>query len=316
MMQVMVKNHGDGHKYMLERVNNYIERIRAQDRQMLNPFDRMGTITEPVGMGELPEELQVLLGGRTAELTRLLGVRTAELHVALASEKSMKDLKPEDFSLHYQRSLFSSMQSVVRETYQSLQKNRGKVPENIKEEVEELMGQQQVLLTKLKRIYLKKFDIPKIRIHGSYELRKVLLTGKDLVIQDFGGNTQRSFSERRIKRSPIRDVISMICSFHYTAYEGFFSNNQVPKDELHGLLPFAGLWAHYMSGFFMKAYLESVQHTSFIPKDKRDFEVLFETLILEKALQALNVELNNRPEWAIVPLHLIRPVINTEVLTE
>src|SRR5262249_37012472 len=29
MLQVMVENHGDGYSYMLERVNNYIERILA-----------------------------------------------------------------------------------------------------------------------------------------------------------------------------------------------------------------------------------------------------------------------------------------------
>ena len=29
MMQEMVENHGDGYSYMMERVNNYIERILA-----------------------------------------------------------------------------------------------------------------------------------------------------------------------------------------------------------------------------------------------------------------------------------------------
>jgi maltose alpha-D-glucosyltransferase/alpha-amylase len=275
----------------------------------------METLTSPLGVEALPEELQVLLGGRTAEFATMLGQRTAEMHQALASEQQVKDLKPEEFSLHYQRSLFSSMTSLVRETYQSLERNRSRFPDHLKGDVEDLEGQQQFILDLLKRIYTKKLDIPKIRIHGNYSLSKILLTGKDLVIQDFGGNTERSFSERRLKRSPLRDVVAMVCSFYYTAYEGFLANNQVPKEELQDLLPFAEQWAHYISGFFMKSYLENTGQTQFIPKDEKDFQILMQTFLLESALQYLRNEAANRPEWMVVPLRLIQSLLKAETAT-
>src|SRR5438270_4139278 len=142
------------------------------------------------------------------------------------------------------------------------------------------------------------------------------MTGKDVVIHDFGGNTARSYSERRIRRSPVRDLAEMISSFYYTAYEGFFSNDHIAREENNNLMAFADQWAHYMSGFFMKAYIDLVKDSSLIPKQKDEFRIVLDTFLLEKSLAHLNFELNNRPEWSVVPLHLISTVlqINKEKL--
>jgi maltose alpha-D-glucosyltransferase/alpha-amylase len=201
------------------------------------------------------------------------------------------------------------MQSLVRETYQSLEKQLQNLPEPLKQEVLSIAGSKDELLNKLKKIYAKKLDILKIRIHGTYALKKLLMTGKDIVIQDFGGNAFRSYSERRIKRSPARDLADMITSFHYTAYEGFFTNGHIKKEELESLLPFAEQWAHYMGGFFLKAYRETVGDKPLLPQNKEDFEVLLDTFLLEKALVHFNYELNNRPAWAVVPLRMIKSIM-------
>ncbi|HYH15292.1 MAG TPA: alpha-glucosidase C-terminal domain-containing protein, partial [Flavisolibacter sp.] len=308
MMQELIENHGHGNSYMLERINNYIERILARDRSAFNPSERIGTLTEPVSFESLPEHLQGLLGARAAEFARLLGERAGEMHLALAAVPN-KDFQPEEFSLHYQRSLFSAMQSLVREGFQSLQKRFNDLPDRIKKDAEEVYHSKEVILSVLKRIYSKKLDVVKVRHHGNFHLDKILLTGKDVVIQDFGGDPIRTFSERRIKRSPLRDVADMICSFYYVAYEGFFTNHHVTKEEQNNLLPFARMWAFYMSSFFIKAYLETVKDSAFIPKDKHDLRILGQTLLLQKALYHFNVELNNRPDWVIVPLRIIEAII-------
>jgi maltose alpha-D-glucosyltransferase / alpha-amylase len=308
MMQELIENHGNGYTYMLERINNYVERILARDRSLLDPQERHGTLIEPVGFDELPETLQVLLGGRAADFSRLLGERTGEMHLALASIPH-KDFQPEEFSLHYQRSLYSAMQSLVREGFQSLQKHFNELPANIKQEADEVYRSKDALLNILKRIYSKKLDVVKVRHHGNFHLDKVLLTGKDVVIQDFGGDPIRTFSERRIKRSPLRDVADMVSSFYYVAYEGFFANHHVTAEERAGLLPFARMWAFYMSSFFIKAYLNTVKGSAFVPKDKQDLRILGQTLLLQKALYHFNVELNNRPDRVIIPLHLIAAII-------
>lgn len=307
MMQVMMENHGDGQSFMLERLNNYIERIMARNRNSIDPYNRQGTIAEPVGYNELSEDLQILLG-RAADQASLIGTRAAEMHLTLANAQG-KDFQPEEYSLHYQRSLFSSMQALIRESFQNLERNFDKLPQETQATAKLISEKKQDLLNTARRIYKKKFDIWKIRTHGTFMLKKLLMTGKDVVIQDFGGKPMRPYSVRRLKRSPLRDVAEMIISFHYTAYEGFFSNDHIRKDELNQLLPFAEQWAHYMSGFFTKAYFEKVQGSALIPKEKDDLKIVLETFLLEKSLAHFNDNLQTGPGWVTVPLHIIQTII-------
>jgi maltose alpha-D-glucosyltransferase/alpha-amylase len=308
MLQVLIENHGDGYGFMMTRINNYIERILAQSEK-LQPFELIGSLTEPVGFEELPEPMQLLLGTTASEQAELIGKRTGELHLALAAGTDLKDFAPEDFSLHYQRSLFSSMQSIVRETTDNPGIKLQHIPENLKEDLQEIINRKEELLTTFKRIYAKKLDVIKIRIHGNLHLGQVIFTGRDVVINDFGGDPVRSFSDRRLKRSPLRDVASMVRSFRNVAYDGFTKTTQVQKENIPSLIPFARLWAHYMVGFFMKSYLETVRNTAFIPADKQDLQMMLETYMLEKSLLDLNHELKNQPEKAVVPLRVIKSII-------
>ncbi|MGZ3911631.1 MAG: maltose alpha-D-glucosyltransferase [Flavisolibacter sp.] len=310
MMQVMVENHGDGWSYMLERLNNYIERILAKGGTLYEADENPHPLTRPVSFDQLSQELQTLLGSHATDECRLFGTRTAGLHLALASGETKADFAPEDFSLHYQRSLFSSMQSLVRETFQSIERNRKNLSENVSGELDELKRQKAKILEELKKIYSRKLDAEKIRIHSNLHLQQILLTGKDVAIHDFGGNPYRNYSERRLKRSPLRDVVSMIRSFYYVAYKAFFSTNQVPKNEIQGLLPFASLWARYMSSFFLDAYLEKTLQASFIPHDKEDLHMILKIYLLEGAIHDLNYELNNRPQYVMIPLRLIEAIMN------
>ncbi|MGZ3853536.1 MAG: maltose alpha-D-glucosyltransferase [Flavisolibacter sp.] len=308
LMQTLVENHGDGESYMRERIANYLERILARNREQLDPHDRKGTITNPVGFSDLSNELQTLLGSRTADQAALIGLRTAEMHLILATGPG-KDFKPEEYSLHYQRSVFSSMQALIRESVQTLQKHMNQLSEETKHEVLFLFDNRENLLNTSRKIYQKKLDIWKTRTHGSYSLKKLLVSGKGIIIQDFGGNPGKSYSARRLKRSPLRDIAEMIISFHYVAYEGFFASHQVNRDELQSLLPFAELWAHYISGFFLKSYFEKVQGTALIPKENKDLEIVLNTFLIEKSLTHFIDNIEVKPDFVIVPIHIIRSVL-------
>jgi maltose alpha-D-glucosyltransferase/alpha-amylase len=308
MMEGMAENHGDGHSFMLERIDNFIERILARNKETLASIGRQGNWSEPLSFDELTAESQELLGGTASEEARLLGIRTGQMHLALANT-THKDFAPEEFSLHYQRSLFAGMQSLVRESYQSQNKNLKNLPDDSRREVEDILGKKQAVLAAMKRIYDHKLDALKIRIHGNYNLGQVLLTGRDLAIQDFGGNPLRSFSTRRIKRSPLRDVATMIRSFYYVAYEGVLATNQVPKEDLKTLLPFADWWAYQISQIFLKAYLDTVEEANFYPKNRDDLRVMLEAYLLERAMFDLNDELAKHPERVLAPVRIIKAII-------
>jgi maltose alpha-D-glucosyltransferase/alpha-amylase len=308
MLEKLEENHGDGHHYMLDRVANYIERILARDRNRILGYSKTGSLSQPVSFDELSEDLKEFIGGNAAELARNTGHRLAQIHKVLAGGLE-KEWTPEEFSLHYQRSLFSSMTSLVREMGQVIEKKKDSLPEGIKSEAETLTGKREAILQSFKRVYSKKFDVLKTRVHGNFGLSHVLLTGKDILIHDFGGNPLKPFSERRLKRSPLRDVAAMIRSFYYVAYEGFLTSAQMQEQEQNSLLPLADFWAHYMSNFFMKAYLEETKDIAFVPDNREDFEILIQSFLLENALHWFNYEVAHRPERVVIPLRIIQTII-------
>jgi maltose alpha-D-glucosyltransferase/alpha-amylase len=260
---------------------------------------------------ELSEATQLLLGAHTADQARVIGHRTAEMHLALACATG-KDFKPEPFSLHYQRSLFSSMQSLVRETYQNLGRNAASLPAEFRDRVARMQAYRPELMTTLKKIYSKKLDTVKIRIHGNYGLKQILLTGKDIAINDFSGDPGLSFSERRLRRSPFVDLSSMVASIHVVAFDGFLLNQQLDEKEVRRLLPMAGLWAHYVCGFFLRAYKERAKGSMLLPAQEGDFELLLQYFLVQKAITIFNGCLKRDPQRLIIPVTMLRSVLRTQ----
>jgi maltose alpha-D-glucosyltransferase/alpha-amylase len=62
----------------------------------------------------------------------------------------------------------------------------------------------------------------------------------------------------------------------------------------------------YVAGVFLKAYLATVEGSQFIPKDREELELMLNAFLLEKAVYEVGYELNNRPDWVVIPLHGIR----------
>jgi len=310
MLEKLEENHGDGHRYMLERVANYIERILARDRAKILSYTKEGSVSQPVSFESLSEELKEFLGNNASDFATNIGRRLGQVHKALAKGIE-KEWASEEFSLHYQRSLFSSMISLVREMGQIIEKKRHDLPDNIRQEAEALQQNREVILQRLKRVHSKKFDVVKTRVHGNFGLSHVLLTGRDILIHDFGGNPLKPFSERRLKRSPLRDVAAMIRSFYYVAFEGFLTSAQMQEEEQNNLLPLADLWAHYMGNFFLRAYLDETKNNAFVPEEQADFEILIESFLLENALHWFNYEVAHRPERVVIPLRIIQATIKS-----
>jgi len=311
ILQGFVQNQGEGWRYTLDAVGRYFERVlsRTQDIQQVPevPVSLLG-----IDFSSIPPLLQDLIGGIYLEIANLLGNRTGELHLALSSLPEDPNFAPESFSLLYQRAIYQSMRSLTRRAMQFLDKNLKKLPENIRREAAEILSLEPEILRRLQKILQKKISAIKIRVHGDYHLGQVLYTGNDFVIFDFEGEPERALSERRLKYSPLRDVAAMIRSFHYAAYSALLQHASVRPEDIPVLEKWADLWYHYVSGIFLSSYLNTVKGAPLLPDDGAELENLLNALLLEKAVYELSYELNNRPDWVVIPIRGIKFILRRQ----
>jgi maltose alpha-D-glucosyltransferase / alpha-amylase len=300
ILQEFVPNVGDAWGYTLDSLSHFFERALA------HPEAQSPAIPQKTLLDLRDEDFPFLareLIGAYLESARLLGQRTAELHVALASSADDTDFAPEPFSTLYQRSIYQSMQSQSGQVFQLLRDRLALLPDSTRAEAQKVLDLEAEVRRRYRSILQRKISAMRIRVHGDYHLGQVLYTGRDFVIIDFEGEPARPLSERRIKRSALRDVAGMLRSFHYASYAALFG--QVPgirPEDFPALEPWAQFWYTWVSAAFLKAYVAAAKEEPFLPKDPMEIQVLMDVYLLEKAIYELGYELNTRPDWIKVPL--------------
>ena len=312
ILQGFVPNQGDAWQYTLDALGHYCEGVLARQTAMpaapMPPQPLLALLED-----EIPPLAYELIGPYLGA-ARLLGQRTAELHVALAQETDDPAFAPEPFSTLYQRALYQSMRSPTGQVFERLLERLQEVPAAVREEAQLVVSLEPEILRRFRSVLQRKITAMRIRIHGDYHLGQVLYTGKDFVIIDFEGESPRPLSERRIKRSPLRDVVGMLRSFHYAAYTALSSriNGGVARPEDMAVLePCAHFWHLWVSAVFLKAYLASAAPAPFLPRTREELAILLDAYVLEKALYELGHELDNRPDWVQVPLRGILQLLET-----
>lgn len=307
-LQGLVQNQGDAWQYTLDSIGHYFERVLAGGMEV-KEIPQCPSSLFDIKFEDLPPLLQELIGGLYLEMISLMGKRTGEMHLALASDPEEPDFVPEPFSMLYQRSVYQSMRNLTMRVTQLLRTNLRKLPENIREEASEVLSYEQEIMKNFQKILQKKFSSMKIRFHGDYHLGQVLFTGNDFVIIDFEGEPARTISERRHKRSPIRDIAGMLRSFHYAIFNSLLKHASIRSEDIAVLKPWTELWYHCVSGIFLESYLKTVENAVFMPSERTEIEILLEAFLLEKAVYELGYELNNRPDWLVIPIRGIKQIL-------
>jgi maltose alpha-D-glucosyltransferase/alpha-amylase len=303
ILQGFVANEGDAWDYTLDVLHTYFEEVLARPELDAPQVPAtLSALLDATAQGE-PDLASELVGGYL-ERARLLGQRTAELHRSLAQGKGAA-FAPEPFSQLYQRSLYQSMRSLTVQTFQSLRKLLPGLPDSVRADAEAALAGEDALMARFQRIVGAKIDVSRTRIHGDFHLGQVLFTGKDFMIIDFEGEPVRPISERRIKRSPLRDVAGMLRSFQYAAYSSYFSRigaMSVSPEESARLRRWADFWAFWVCAAYLGSYIVYAGGAPFMPTSRADLETLLEVFVLEKAVYEVGYEMNNRPTWLGIPL--------------
>jgi maltose alpha-D-glucosyltransferase/alpha-amylase len=161
-----------------------------------------------------------------------------------------------------------------------------------------------VVLSRFRAIVNRSLTSTRIRCHGDYHLGQVLYTGNDFMITDFEGEPARSLNERRLRRSPLRDVAGMLRSFSYAVHSAIREREErgLPEESYERARDWGRFWRLWVSSIFLGAYLDEARRAGLLQANPEEIELLLNVFMLEKAVYELGYELNNRPDWLNVPL--------------
>ena len=293
LLQRAVASEGDVWTLTVDAIGRYYERVLERKADLQN---------ETAPPGALLDEL---IGGVYPDKAKLLAQRTGELHLALASRTDNPAFAPEPFNAMAQRSVYQNMRASLRRAFTLLKKKLPDLSRAFRDEAKEVLAAEQEILACEKRLLDRRTNAAKIRIHGDYHLGQLLYTGKDFVILDFEGEPARALSERKLKRSALRDVAGMMRSFQYAAYSALWQP-AMRKEDVPFLERWADLWYRQASSVFLQSYLNTTAGAIFIPKNSDDLQIMLQAYLLDKAVYEIGYELNHRPTWVVIPIRGIK----------
>jgi maltose alpha-D-glucosyltransferase/alpha-amylase len=239
---------------------------------------------------------------------QLLGQRTAELHIALSVDADQPAFTPEPFTSLYQRSVYQYSRNLTGQVFLLLKNRLSTLPPETRALATLVLEQHDACLQQFQSVLNLKITALRTRYHGDYHLEQVLYTGKDFYIIDFEGDPARSLNERRMKRSPLRDVACMLQSFYYAvnvALDKEVESGMGQPDHHHQMQQWAEFWYRWVSTTFVKAYLGTAARDSFLPKTQQELEVMLNNYLVEQAIYNLGRELTNRTNRINIPLRRI-----------
>ncbi|HSF85380.1 MAG TPA: maltose alpha-D-glucosyltransferase [Acidimicrobiia bacterium] len=303
-LEPYVANEGTAAVQTVDSLRRFFETVTTLSPEQRSPAAMTDATGEP-----LPQ-LDDLLAPDLAAAEQL-GQMTAALHLALASSHDDPAFRPEAFTTLYQRSLYQSLRTEVRQVLRNVRRRPG-LPAEIAGEIDLLLGQEAVLLEVLRRVASAKMDGVRIRCHGDYRLDEVLFTGSGYVVFDFAGDTSRPMRERRIKASPMRDLAEMLRSFDYAAHVALraeIDSGVVREDTADAYRMWADLWRAQIGLAFLDAYLEA-GGARLVPSRADHRQWLLDGYTAEKAVHELRWEVDHRPHLADVPLAALLRLIH------
>jgi maltokinase len=227
------------------------------------------------------------------ERVHALGDVTGTMHTLLGSDAQDPAFAPEQPSVEAMSLLTATVDEQIERVFVELEEDD--------ERVAPIAGRGQDVRERLQLLTHIGTAGRLIRTHGDYHLGQTLLTARGWVVLDFEGEPARPLPERRLKRSPLRDVAGMLRSFAYVASASeILRGKPAPPD-----------WERQAREAFMDGYVGSVD-PNLLPPGQEATDKLLAVFELEKAVYELRYELNNRPDWVGIPVAGIARLLEVE----
>jgi maltose alpha-D-glucosyltransferase/alpha-amylase len=300
--QQLVANQGDGWSHALGELRRFYDEVTVREAPAADLLPAahvldLATVPAPHAIGELT--------GAYIKSAQVLGRRTAELHLALAEDTTTEAFAPEPWTR-------ADTARVSADAVAQVRRARALLTRDVAGLAPEVAAAARAIVERAEPALHERYSgaadhapdvtFSRIRIHGDYHLGQVLWAEGDFYILDFEGEPARPLEERRRKESPLKDVAGMLRSFGYASYAALVAHSSTRPDEFARLEPWARAWERWTGAAFLKGYLDVAGGAPFLPRDLVPRTELLDLFLIDKACYELNYELNNRPDWARIPL--------------
>jgi maltose alpha-D-glucosyltransferase/alpha-amylase len=288
LLQGQVENQGDFWSYTLNYLGRFLEESRAP-------------VMASVPAAQVHPAYLLLI--------QTLGQRTGELHNALNTITGDAAFDPEQVTETDLGAWLAHVDTELRATLDQLEHRLAGLAGTANYLAQQMLTQRGALADSLQHCISRPCKTVKSRYHGDYHLGQVLLTRNDFVIIDFEGEPSRPLIERRRKHSPLRDVAGMLLSFNYAAQTAMAHECVEQPESLARITPLLQDWEAEVGKVFLAAYAEAV-HEVGVFADKSAPHGLLDLFLLEKLFYEVRYELDNRPDWVVIPLRGIVDLMN------
>jgi maltose alpha-D-glucosyltransferase/alpha-amylase len=247
---------------------------------------------------ELAESDRKMVGA-FLDLSISMGRRVGEFHALLASERDDPTFAPEPFTRLYQKSLYQSIDAISSRAFRMLSGRVGGFDGSAAADAQLLLALRGELKDRLRLLVGKRFAASRIRIHGSLRLASLRQADRGIVTMDLVGDTGRAASERRLKRSPLRDVASMIRSFHDLALGRLRDTDlggSLRAEDAAAVDLWARRWFLWVVGAFLAGYRETSGTNDSLPLEEDELIMLLDAFRIQEALDDLLLDFRGEPD--------------------
>jgi maltose alpha-D-glucosyltransferase/alpha-amylase len=230
------------------------------------------------------------------------GRRVAEMHLAIAGSGEWADFAPEPTRPADVQRWVEDAAARAERLFDALKQRRDAMREADRLLVDQILVQRDGLRERLGGLLPPDIGGLNIRHHGDFNLGRLLIVKDDIFIIGFEGEAHRPLTERRRKAPAARDVAGLIRSIDYSATAALERALKVMPDEYGKLGAALAEWRDRATAAFLAGYRKIMTNHRLWPAGPRAAERILNFFLLEKALDEIEYELAQRPEWLGVPL--------------
>jgi maltose alpha-D-glucosyltransferase / alpha-amylase len=289
--------------FTLDALGRYYDRVItwvAQGQSAAVPLSEPVQLLHPDFPSNVTETI-----GTYLESARLLGVHTAELHRVLASDVVDKSFAPEPSTPHHRRAVFQSMRNLAVQNLRLLRRQSNTLRPETQPLAQKVAELESAIIQSYRALCDLRLPALRLRLHGDCRLGQVLWTGKDFIFIDFEGDSSAPISERRLKHSPMRDVATMLRSFHHAASVGLdqhAARGSIPPENMLRFQSWLRYWNLWVSVAYLKAYFQTIDGARILPDNEEAVRVMLRAHLLDRTMNELGRELRDGGGRLEIPL--------------